>query len=395
MREDQVVKKLTPPQLSPEEEASCKKVDPSTTSSEQTPGSIGNRELQYAEFQAASPSTGTWGKEFFGALEATMRDKLNTNGERVMAWVRRRSWGKYSLYCVLDDRSPAYAADCARELKLNPGTVSHILAFKESRGYLKRRGISKVIYPMMEPELGPEPEKVEHEAAYAAFIEGWKVANATTFEELEVAEATVKRIKKVVLAAWHKVQREQQNGGASLLPLTQPDSSDSSSSSSVVVEIPAATTTTVPASEFNPREELILAFVNGGRDSPTPKQADEALAALPSHPDAAREFIAGLRGRMDIIRSPGILKSAVEGFVAAWPLKLEELEKARKEKERADAIDRQIKERWKTDHPDLEREIAEIEAAYAAQLLQGTPAGVPPQAEHHQNPIALRKAKGA
>ncbi len=91
-----------------------------------------------------------------------LKDKLNTNGERVMAWVIRMAWGHTSLYCVLPTGEPAYASDWARDLKINPGTVSRILAFKEQRGYLERRGVAKVIYPVIAPVLAPdEPEKLQ------------------------------------------------------------------------------------------------------------------------------------------------------------------------------------------------------------------------------------------
>jgi TolA-binding protein len=37
-------------------------------------------------------------KDFGTALEAIMRDELATVGQRFLAWLKRYSWGEYSLY---------------------------------------------------------------------------------------------------------------------------------------------------------------------------------------------------------------------------------------------------------------------------------------------------------
>jgi len=76
-------------------------------------------------------------KDFNLALEAIMRDRLATIGERVMAWCKRRAWGNYRLYWVKDNGEPAFQVDCAAELGLDKRRVSDAMRYYVARGYLK------------------------------------------------------------------------------------------------------------------------------------------------------------------------------------------------------------------------------------------------------------------
>ena len=327
---------------------SCKKVDPPSTFSETgIPATSGDQDAQYRELEQTTAGL-KFGKAFHTALEAAMTDKTLTNGERVMTWVMRRSFASYSLYCVNPDRTPAYAADCARELNLNPGTVSHILDFKKRRGYIDRVGTAKVIYPVIAPVLSPVPEKVECDATYAEFLEGWKVANASTWQELENAESTAKRIRKIVLAAWHALQRPQRTGDASLYKIPEDFDLDLEASSSAAASFEDATTTPIdpPAEAGTPPEpsaslpsleaEVVLVFVEAGKDTPTPTQLAAAVEALDPHPDAGRLFLDNLRGKIARVRHPGALLGLVRDFNVGLPVLLQmELRRRRPEPERS------------------------------------------------------------
>src|SRR5580700_60227 len=58
-------------------------------------------------------------KDFNPSLEAVMRDSVATIVERILAWIKRRAWGNYHLYCVKDNGEPAFQVDCAAELNVN------------------------------------------------------------------------------------------------------------------------------------------------------------------------------------------------------------------------------------------------------------------------------------
>jgi hypothetical protein len=329
-------KKVDPRSTFSTGDPSCKKVVPPATFLDGLPATAGDRDGQYKEFRAVTDDL-LFAKQFHSALEAVLKDDLNTNGERVMAWVIRTAWGHTSLYCVLPTGEPAYASDCARDLKINPGSVSRILAYKEQRGYLERRGIAKVIYPVIAPVLSPEePEKVARDATYAAFFDDWKVANASTYEELLVAEATRNRIRKLVLAAWHLVKRPQRTADASLDKI--PEDFKEASSSDLFVA-PEATTTPFdpepPAPAVALEAGIIRMFVGAGKDNPTPRQIAEAIAALPDDPEAHAAFLESLRPKMARVRHPGILMSLVSGFNVGWPA-----ERERRKREKRDAEDR-------------------------------------------------------
>ena len=62
-----------------------------------------------------------------------MRDPLATVGERVMAWILRRSWGEIRPLRDAERWIPiAYQSDCARELKIDKRRVSAACGLSES-----------------------------------------------------------------------------------------------------------------------------------------------------------------------------------------------------------------------------------------------------------------------
>src|SRR5215471_942478 len=167
---------------------------------------------QWHEFRQATKGL-SFTSDFNTALEAQMRDSLATIGERVLAWLKRKSWGNRSLYCVSEfDGDPLYQVDCAAELKIDKRSVSKACAYLEKRGYLERRGRSKMLYPCISPALdGPDSGdgtksegNLKKSPEWATFLEEWKVACSTDFHELEVARSTVERIRKVVRSEYKK-----------------------------------------------------------------------------------------------------------------------------------------------------------------------------------------------
>ena len=171
-------------------------------------------ELARAEYDKATRGL-IFTKDFQTRQEALMHDPLATIGERVMAWVLRWSWGEFRLYAIKVDGQPAHQRDCAEQLKIDKRRVADAVGYLKSRGYLENRG--KLLYPTISPVLASPPPIEEKSGEYRTFIESWKVAHSTDFDELEVARSTVKRITKVLLSDYKKSRAVGTNGGPSLI----------------------------------------------------------------------------------------------------------------------------------------------------------------------------------
>jgi hypothetical protein len=89
----------------------------------------------------------------FRALDALIQDRMATAGERIYAWIRRRAWGNYRLYCINDDNKPAFQRDCAKDTGLCKQTISSTIKYLEARGYVRTEG--KFLYPVLTPT--PQP----------------------------------------------------------------------------------------------------------------------------------------------------------------------------------------------------------------------------------------------
>ena len=176
-------------------------------------------------------------KDFYSRQEALMRDPLATVGERVMAWILRRSWGEYSLYAIRDDGEPAYQRDCARELGLNKTSVSHAISYFQTRGYLEDR--PKLLYPVISPVLvAPNPKK-QKVAEYATFLANWKVANSANFQKWEDARSTIKFFQKLVRSEYKKSRKRTQKAPASLLEIYREESESPERADSCTLEAPS------------------------------------------------------------------------------------------------------------------------------------------------------------
>jgi hypothetical protein len=172
------------------------------------------REWARAEYEAKTKGL-SFTKDFQTRQEALMRDPLATVGERVMAWILRRSWGEFRLYAVREDGEPAYQRDCVKELGIDKKAVSRAVAYYQKRGYLENQ--PKLLYPVIAPQLTSPVNTREKSQEYATFYEDWKVAYSCDFQEEEVARSTIKRITKVRLSLYKKSREQKRKAAASLL----------------------------------------------------------------------------------------------------------------------------------------------------------------------------------
>jgi len=168
-------------------------------------------DVRRAEFEDATQEV-SFTKDFNASLEAVMRDPLETIGTRVMAWIKRKSWGNNCLYCVKSPNGEeAFQVDCAKDLGIDKRRVSATVSYYERRGYLERRGSAKIIYPRLAPLLAQPPDPNEKSAEYRTFYESWKVSHSLDFQEEEAARSTVKRIRQVRLVLFKSWRASRTN----------------------------------------------------------------------------------------------------------------------------------------------------------------------------------------
>jgi hypothetical protein len=173
-----------------------------------------NREWARAEYETKTKGL-IFTKDFQSRQEALMHDALATVGERVMAWILRRSWGEYVLYAIKDDGEPAYQRDCARELAIDKHVVSKAVSYLQRRGYLEDQ--PKKLYPVISPVLASPHPKNEKLSNWTTFYEDWKVVNSVNFQAYEVANSVTKNYWKVVRADYKKFRKAAKNADVSLL----------------------------------------------------------------------------------------------------------------------------------------------------------------------------------
>ena len=176
------------------------------------------RERARAEYEAKTKGR-IFTKDFQTRQDALMHDPLATVGERVMAWILRRSWGEMVLYAMKEDGEPAYQRDCAKELGIDKKQVSNAVAYYQKRGYLEDR--PKLLYPVISPVLGGPNPKAKKSQEFVTFFEEWKVTHSPDFEAREVARSTIKTINKVLMSHYKKWKEQKRKAAASLLETVQ------------------------------------------------------------------------------------------------------------------------------------------------------------------------------
>ncbi len=235
-------------------------------------------------------------KDFQSHQEAVMRDPLAAVGERVMAWIKRRSWGEYALFAIRDDGSPALQVDCARDLGIDKRRVSGAVDYLKRRGYVVDDE-GRLLYPVISPVLASPPPKDEKSAEYRTFVEGWKVSHSSDFEELEVALSTVKRIRKVLLSEYKKSRLSGQKVAASLLEINREEREPAAAVSKV-----RAAAADVPPPPLIPEVKPEVLESNG--------DVDLVARELNTDREGAAAIVAGWRKKLPPITVPEIVELA-------------------------------------------------------------------------------------
>lgn len=167
---------------------------------------------------------------------------------RVLAFIWRHSWGNASD-TVVDkigaNACPLRQNDIASRLGVPHRRISESVILLREMNYLAS-DTGYLIQPIEDPTLNSGEQKANQFPApsglFFDFCSLWKVQALADSQELESAEATVNRIKKVRLGQYKKWLRARTKSGASLIqPLNPPNiikSEETSSSSALPVVAP-------------------------------------------------------------------------------------------------------------------------------------------------------------
>jgi hypothetical protein len=271
-------------------------------------------------------------------LETLMHDPMATNGERFTAWLHRNSWGRYRLYAMRPDGSDATQADSAAELRIDAGHISHVVAYQEKRGYLRREG--KRLIPVIAPQLGPRgfDPSGKRSGDFSKFLDTWKVDHAAEYEEMQAARATVERIRKVAVVEFRKLRASATNAACKVARVGNEKLRASATNAAPVIiervrevsEEDKATTTAVPPSVAPVAEFVVVAERLGEYGTCTERAGKKLLAECrKAVPDCIVEVVIEAidrvghtirengRVRPNITNPVGLLIAAVPGTVVA------------------------------------------------------------------------------
>lgn len=228
------------------------------------------------------------------SLDAIIRNESLKCEVRFLAWVKRCSWGSYSLYAIRADGQPAMQSDCARDLNVSRQAVSVVVSFYQDQGLLEK---AKRLVPVVNPKPPSKAKVVKDAIDKLEFEKWWSVNHAIDKAAYDEAEAEFNRQRKCKRAIEKKFMTSRTNEppflieslrvnteeDAAHLPAVEPLSKPSATSSSVSSEL---TTTIASVAEI----KLV---------ADEPDEPEQVLAAMNEHskadPDAARRMIAACR----------------------------------------------------------------------------------------------------
>lgn len=181
---------------------------------------------------------------------------------RLLAYVWRYSWGNSSDHCVEKIGGAAIGQQhLAQSFQVDKRRVSDAITNLRILNFVRAKTGHRIV-PVDDPSAptaeSPAPSGPA-KLLFGEWCEGqWKSAYPADFDELQSAEATVNRIKKVRLGLWRQSAKERTAGMATSSPVIQPlkQLAEEKSSSSVVRPCAptAKTTTTKSASpSFQPK----------------------------------------------------------------------------------------------------------------------------------------------
>lgn len=282
-------------------------------------------------------------KDSNASLEALMHDELAPTSQRVVAWIKRQSWGNYRLFCVLDDGvTPALQRDCCAELGIDKTRLSHTISYLQKRGYIRYE--DKLLIPELSPTLRG-PGRRDRSDDYEVFFAEWQVANSVAAEEIKVARATLKRYNPVVLSDYKRWRASEKNSGASLIETKkiQPQADPRSDRGAP----PSSSAAAAPSSVAAAPESILVALQRHG--TTTPAAAGRLLKECKAaKPDCSLHEIIEVIGELAAgfsrnVKNPiGVLLKQVPSAVAARqrpPNDLDELRRRLRSSDHQTSID--------------------------------------------------------
>jgi len=275
---------------------------------------------------------------------------------RFLAWIWRHAWGNNSDYAVKDiSGAQLRQADFADEARVEKQRVSDAAVLLRGLNFLVT-GTGQKLYPVDDPTQKPPPSGPDGNVKspslrglFREFCEEWKVRASTDFQELESAEATVSRLKKVRLGLFKEWKRARTSGGRIIIDPTTTTLNNNNNSANGQPD----DSVVVVQEAFSPYADI------------SEKAAGKLIKDCRTlKPDCtAGEIVAAIHRLADGItrstRNPiGMLLSEVPAAVkAAKPLPQTETEQERREREFREVLE----------HPDdFDAETVEYAREYAA-----------------------------
>jgi hypothetical protein len=223
---------------------------------------------------------------FNRALEAMIDDPQMCSEARLISWQARYGWGNDSDYTV--DRpggSPIGQKEFAARIGVKKQRASEIFDLVEASGYSTHEGHK--VYPSDDPGLPPKSLQNDQKSAkgrtfppFKAWCEQvWNVRSSTDFQELQSAEATIRKIKIVRLGEYRKARRSRTFGEPYPYKVFNSLTGETNTPSSSVSDVPAPEPTTTNA------EPLVQAGTATAR-----AREPEAMATSDPVRETARQY---------------------------------------------------------------------------------------------------------
>lgn len=217
---------------------------------------------------------------FNTAIESLISNSQVPIEWRVLAFIWRMSWGHSSDFAVDSIGGKRIGQTvCAEALHVDKRRVSDAVVLLRGMGYLLP-GTGHALYPsdrLPGVDSSAKPvSKVRALADFSVFLDLWRTRAPTDFQELESAEATVKRLKIIRLGHYRMWKRERTKGGPSLYPTPTTQQVEGGPSSSVVV----VNAPVVNAEGEDPYSTFRRLYPSRMFDEPKAKPSFEALTPI-------------------------------------------------------------------------------------------------------------------
>ncbi len=262
-----------------------------------------SREYRAARFRRFIERKPTYTVDFNPSLDAIISDESLTIRERLMALLKRRSWGNASDFCVCDDlQTPFTQADVVKALGCAKSLVSRAINELIAAGYLKNSGrLLYVLVDPRDPKANEGRSKVHYvvndSPSFRLFLGGLAEKYDERVWELARIEAEAKRIRQELLNEYKSASK------VTTFPAPTPSADPPTAPPAPSKPPPIVPFPSTSAEDLSAVDEALSPFL------PPPGFAAELVAACREHIDDATpaEVAAVVRDRAPAAKPPNPL----------------------------------------------------------------------------------------